>query len=336
MTATIYMTFISGSCHLKPLSHHFKGLAMQVILIDSRRGVPKSFDISRGMLISVAALAFAVSALIALALYGLTLKYAASIPVPFLREAFMNASIVEQKRQDQFVRENINLMAVQLGEVKAQMLKLEALGERVSGLAGLKKEFNFKESPGRGGLEINAQDISLSQLLTSLENFSKVLSQRSDAFNVLESELLDKTLKMRQIPTAQPVEGVNGSGYGPRIDPFTGRSAFHQGIDFAAPTGTDIQAAAGGVVITSEWHPAYGNMVEIDHGNDLITRYAHSSKVIVKAGDLVKKGQKIAEVGSTGRSTGSHLHFEVLVNGEAQNPMKFLAAGSDAKLGLQK
>ncbi len=309
---------------------------MQVILIDPRWGVPKNYDISTRMIVGAAVMTFVVSALIALALYGLTLKYAASIPVPFLREAFMNAAIVEQKRQDQYVRENINLMAVQLGEVKAQMLKLEALGERVSGLAGLKKEFNFKETPGRGGLEMNAQDMSLPQLLTALENTNKSMSQRSDVFNVLENELLDKTLKARQIPTAQPVEGVNGSGYGSRIDPFTGRSAFHQGIDFSAPTGTDIRAAAGGVVITSEWHPGFGNLVEIDHGNDLITRYAHSSKIWVKAGDLVKRGQKIAEVGSTGRSTGAHLHFEVLVNGEAQNPMKFLAAGSDLKLTDQK
>ena len=304
---------------------------MQIIVIDPRKGAPISFDVSTRMLLSVAVFGFVLSALFALALYGLTLKYAANIPVPFLREAFMNASIVEQKRQDQFVRENINLMAAQLGEIKAQMIKLEALGERVSGLAGLKKEFSFKESIGRGGLEIDSHDLSLSQLLSALESTSKLLSQKSDAFNVLENELLDKTLKDRQIPTAQPVEGVNGSGYGSRIDPFTGRSAFHQGIDFSAPTGTDIQAAAGGVVITSEWHPGFGNLVEIDHGNNLVTRYAHSSKIIVKAGDLVKRGQKIAEVGSTGRSTGPHLHFEVLVNGEAQNPMKFLAAGSESR-----
>jgi murein DD-endopeptidase MepM/ murein hydrolase activator NlpD len=309
---------------------------MQIIVIDPRKGTPRNYDITKGMFIGFGLLAFIVSALIALLLYGLTLKYAASIPVPFLREAFMNAAIVEQKRQDQYVRENINLMAVQLGDIKAQMLKLEALGERVSGLAGLKKDFNFKETPGRGGLEINPQDYSLPQLLTALEAMNKLLLQRSDAFNVLENELLDKTLKARQIPTSQPVEGVSGSGYGMRIDPFTGRSAFHQGIDFAAPTGTDIQAAAGGVVIISEFHPGFGNLVEIDHGNELITRYAHSSKILVKAGDLVKKGQKIAEVGSTGRSTGAHLHFEVLVNGEAQNPMRFLAAGSETKLGSQK
>jgi murein DD-endopeptidase MepM/ murein hydrolase activator NlpD len=317
---------------------HAQGIAMQIMIFNERWSVPKNFDVSGRMLAGIAALIFLVSALLALGLYGITLKYAADIPVPFLREAFMNAAVTEQKRQDQFVRENINLMALQLGEVKAQMLRLESLGERVSGLAGLKNEFNFKSAPGSGGLEKNAQDLSLPQLLTLLEGTNKQLSQRSDAFNVLENALLEKTLKARQIPTAQPVDGVTGSGYGSRVDPFTGRAAFHQGIDFNAPSGTDIHAAAGGVVLTSEWHPGFGNLVEVEHGNDLITRYAHASKVMVKAGDLVKRGQKIAEVGSTGRSTGPHLHFEVLVNGVPQNPMSFLAAGQnvDKALSLKK
>jgi len=119
-----------------------------------------------------------------------------------------------------------------------------------------------------------------------------------------------------------------GSTFGFRIDPFTGQSALHAGLDFPAPTGSDIVAAAGGVVITQEFHPAFGNMVELDHGNQLVTRYAHTSKVLVKRGDLVRRGQKIAEVGTTGRSTGPHLHFEVLVQGVPQNPQKFLSAGS--------
>ncbi|MEO7641878.1 MAG: M23 family metallopeptidase, partial [Ramlibacter sp.] len=112
-------------------------------------------------------------------------------------------------------------------------------------------------------------------------------------------------------------------------DPFTGRSALHTGLDFQAGTGTPILAAAGGVVVTQEWHPEYGNLVEVDHGNDLITRYAHASKVLVKKGDLIRRGQKIAEVGTTGRSTGPHLHFEVLVQGVPQDPQKFLSAGNN-------
>ena len=120
----------------------------------------------------------------------------------------------------------------------------------------------------------------------------------------------------------------NASTFGWRIDPFTGHSALHTGLDFPAETGTPIYAAAGGVVVTQEFHPQYGNMIEVDHGNELITRYAHSSRVLVKKGDLIKRGQKIAEVGTTGRSTGAHLHFEVLVQGVPQDPQKFLNAGS--------
>jgi murein DD-endopeptidase MepM/ murein hydrolase activator NlpD len=132
------------------------------------------------------------------------------------------------------------------------------------------------------------------------------------------------------VPTQQPVHaGHLGSPFGWRIDPFTGRSALHTGLDFQAETGTAILAAAGGVVVAQEVHPAYGNMLEIDHGNNLVTRYAHASRLWVKKGDLVKRGQKIAAVGTTGRSTGPHLHFEVMVHGVPQDPRKFLAAGRD-------
>jgi murein DD-endopeptidase MepM/ murein hydrolase activator NlpD len=130
------------------------------------------------------------------------------------------------------------------------------------------------------------------------------------------------------VPTQQPVAtGVLGSAFGWRIDPLNGRSALHTGLDFPADPGTAILSAAGGVVVTQEYHAAYGNMVEVDHGNNLVSRYAHASKVMVKKGDLVKRGQKIAEVGTTGRSTGPHLHFEVLVQGVFQDPQKFLTAG---------
>jgi murein DD-endopeptidase MepM/ murein hydrolase activator NlpD len=132
------------------------------------------------------------------------------------------------------------------------------------------------------------------------------------------------------VPTEKPVVGVQvGSPFGFRIDPITGRSALHTGLDFPSDPGTPILSAAGGVVVVQEYHAAYGNMVEVDHGNDLITRYAHASRVLVKKGDIVKRGQKIAEVGSTGRSTGPHLHFEVWVSGVPQDPQRFLAAGEN-------
>jgi len=137
------------------------------------------------------------------------------------------------------------------------------------------------------------------------------------------------------VPTQAPVQTGNlGSTFGWRIDPFTGRTALHTGLDFPAEPGTPIYAAAGGVVVTQEFHPQYGNMIEIEHGNDLITRYGHSSRVFVKKGDLIKRGQKIAEVGTTGRSTGPHLHFEVLVSGVPQDPQKFLNAGGTIAASL--
>ena len=139
------------------------------------------------------------------------------------------------------------------------------------------------------------------------------------------------------VPTQEPVAGgILGSPFGWRIDPVNGRSALHTGLDFPAEFGTPILAAAGGVVVTEEYHPGYGKLVEVNHGNDLMTRYAHASKVLVKKGDLIKRGQKIAEVGSTGRSTGSHLHFEVLVQGVFQDPQKFLLAGQNLPLMAAK
>jgi murein DD-endopeptidase MepM/ murein hydrolase activator NlpD len=146
----------------------------------------------------------------------------------------------------------------------------------------------------------------------------------------MESRLFDQKIKKLMLPTQQPVVGgILGSPFGWRIDPINGQSALHTGLDFPAAVGTPILAAAGGVVVVQQYHPDYGNMIEIDHGNDLITRYAHASKVLVKKGDLIKRGQKIAEVGTTGRSTGAHLHFEVMVQGVSQDPQKFLMAGKN-------
>ena len=233
-------------------------------------------------------------------------------------------------------------MAVKLGEMQAQMMRLDALGERVQGLAGVKpEEFNFKELPARGGPEISSapsNELNMSELQAALDAFQKDVEHRSDYLNVVETNLMGFKIQSKLLPTIQPVNvAYNASGFGWRLDPFTGRNAFHEGIDFPAPTGTPIVAAAGGVVIASEFHPQFGNMLEIDHGGDLITRYAHTSKIYVKLGDIVKRGQHVADIGSTGRSTGSHLHFEVRIKDVPQDPNKFLTAGANqAKLASLK
>jgi murein DD-endopeptidase MepM/ murein hydrolase activator NlpD len=241
----------------------------------------------------------------------------------------------EFEQRDRFMRENLDAMARKLGEMQAKMMQLEALGERVSGLAGVNPG-DLRKVPGQGGVLVEGRPLSMEELQATLDDLSRLSEQRVDLLTVMESRLLDQRIKNLMIPTEPPVrQGHLGSSFGWRIDPFTGRSALHTGLDFQADNGTSIQAAAGGVVVVAEAHPAYGNLVEIEHGGDLITRYAHASRLLVKKGDLVKRGQKIAEVGSTGRSTGPHLHFEVLVQGVPQNPQKFLAAGSDLAAAQQ-
>jgi len=234
--------------------------------------------------------------------------------------------------RDRFLRENLDAMARQVGDMQAKMMQLEALGERVSGLAGVSAN-EIKSTPGRGGVLIPGPALSIEELQATLSELESLGTQRADLLTVMESRLFDQKIRKLMVPTQKPVSDADlGSSFGWRIDPFTGRSALHTGLDFSADPGTPILSAAGGVVVTQEFHPAYGNLIEIDHGNELVSRYAHASRVFVKKGDLIKRGQKIAEVGNTGRSTGSHLHFEVLVQGVQQDPQKFLNAGQNLAL----
>ncbi|MDG5976585.1 peptidase M23B [Hydrogenophaga taeniospiralis CCUG 15921] len=233
----------------------------------------------------------------------------------------------EVDSKEVYMRENLDAMARKLGEMQARMLQIESLGERVAGLAGLNPQ-EFRVHQGAGGALISGRDLTLEELAQAMDQLDMASGSRVDWLTVVESRLFDQKIQRTMVPTEQPVAGGRvGSPFGFRIDPINGRSALHTGLDFPADTGTPILAAAGGVVVVQEVHPAYGNMVEVDHGNNLITRYAHASKVHVRKGDIVKRGQKIAEVGSTGRSTGPHLHFEVWVSGVPQDPQRFLAAG---------
>jgi murein DD-endopeptidase MepM/ murein hydrolase activator NlpD len=209
------------------------------------------------------------------------------------------------------------------------MVQLDALSERVGGLAGVNPQ-ELKVSAGRGGALVEGRPLSLQEVQATLNALEQLTGERTDLLTVMESRLIDQRLKKMMVPTQNPVNAPVGSRFGWRIDPFTGRQALHTGLDFQATVGMPIVAAAGGVVVTSETHPEYGNMVEIDHGNGLVTRYGHASRLLVKKGDLVKRGQQVALVGTTGRSTGPHLHFEVLVQGVQQDPSRFLAGNGHA------
>ena len=247
----------------------------------------------------------------------------------------------EFAQRDRFMRENLDAMAQKVGELQAKLIKLTAMGERVSAAVGLKPDElevvpKAAKAGGQGGPFVPfaaGAGASLEQINRAVDALDIEADQRTDVFTLLESRLLESRLTALMIPNSRPVDEPVGSGFGFRADPFSGRPALHTGLDFPAEVGTPVHAAAGGVVLSSAWHPEYGNLVELDHGNGLVTRYAHNSRVLVKAGDLVKRGQVISEVGTSGRSTGAHLHFEVLVDGVPQDPAKFLAGG-DAALAV--
>jgi len=237
-----------------------------------------------------------------------------------------------QNKQQSYLRDGLDTLAVRVGQMQAQMLRLDTLGARLAKLSGMKpQEFNFEQAPPQGGPFIPAaqQDVSLDSLEQQLTNLSVLLNDRNDKLLAMETMLLQNSLDKKKFPSVAPVSGGDySSNFGWRIDPFTGQNAMHEGVDFMAPEGTPIMASAGGIVVYAGFHPQYGNMVEIDHGNDIVTRYGHASKLLVKVGQVVRRGQEIAEVGSTGRSTGNHLHFEVRYKGIAQNPRRFLESAA--------
>jgi murein DD-endopeptidase MepM/ murein hydrolase activator NlpD len=228
--------------------------------------------------------------------------------------------------------DNLNIMAAKLGQMQAQLLRLDALGERLAESTGIQsQEFMFNQPPGQGGASsaLPVENHSFEAFNQMLHELSHALDDRSDKLSVLDTLLRRGRLEKKVLPSEMPVDTEwYSSGFGYRIDPFTGRRAFHEGVDFAATTGTPIKAAAGGIVVYSDHHPNYGNMIEIDHGGDLVSRYAHASKRLVEIGEVVTSGQKIAEVGSTGRSTGPHLHFEIRHKGVPKNPSLFLEKSS--------
>lgn len=300
---------------------------MHLIITDAWLARSRAIHLSGGRLLAaVLMLSFALMLVVA-GLYHWVFLKGAREGWPVVGSLIRLVIRDEFELRDRLMRENLDMMARRLGEMQAKLLQLESLGERVSGLAGINPA-EIKAKPGQGGVLVSGRSLTMDDLKSTLEQLDQLADQRSDLMAVLESRLFEQKVRNMMVPTQLPVTGANvGSNFGWRIDPFTGRSALHTGLDFQANQGTPILAAAGGVVVTADYHPAYGNMVEIDHGKDLMTRYGHASKIFVKKGDLVKRGQKLAAVGSTGRSTGPHLHFEVLVRGVQQDPQKFLRAG---------
>ena len=303
---------------------------MHIIITDAWMAKSQAVHLNGTKLLASALLAAVFTMLGAVAIYhwvfleGVRQGWPGFVPMARL------VSQGEMDNKNVYLRENLDAMARKLGEMQARMMQIDSLGERVSGLAGLKPQESKPTPMGSGGMLVGGRPLSVEELRAAMAELDERTDAKVDWLTAVESRLFEQKMKLSLIPTQEPVLGARvGSAFGYRIDPFTGKAALHTGLDFPADVGTPIYAAAGGVVVVQELHHAYGNMIEVDYGNHLITRYAHTSQVFVQKGDIIKRGQKIAEVGSTGRSTGPHLHFEVWVDGVVQDPRPFLTAGEN-------
>ena len=300
---------------------------LHLIITDPWLARQRPIHLDGWQLVGIVCMVMSSLILMMLLIYHSLFVYGARQGWPIITPIVEMIASKERANQERYLKENLEALARKLGELQARLVQLESLGERVSSLAGL-PEGQSKLRNGAGGMLVLPQDHSIVSLQTGMDAVGISALSQFDRLTEIESRLFSEKIRKSMLPTAEPVQGVStASGFGWRTDPLTGQKALHTGLDFPADVGTPILAAAGGMVVAREFHPAYGNMIEIDHGNALITRYAHASRLLVNVGNIVKRGQLVAEVGSTGRSTGPHLHFEVWLAGVAQNPQVFLEAG---------
>ena len=312
---------------------------MNIILVSKKSKKPTSLHIGHGKLL-VLALLFLMALPVGLLGSGYYLGLS-SIQEHLLPEDWENEML--ENRQEiaeaaRTARENMNALALRLGQLQAQAVRLNALGQRLVEAGKLDKgEFDFSNPPGQGGPDTSVasdDDALLAQIetpdfLKSLDELAAQLDDREQQLRVMESMYMSKSLEEEVMPSGRPVlKGWISSFFGMRNDPFTGRREWHKGMDFAGKLGAPVVASAAGVVTWAGKRYGYGLMVEVNHGNGYATRYAHNRAILVKIGDVVKKGQQLSEMGSTGRSTGPHVHYEVIHNGKVVNPAKYVYAAN--------
>jgi murein DD-endopeptidase MepM/ murein hydrolase activator NlpD len=306
---------------------------MQIILVSRAGKVPKTLDLTNQRL---RWRVWGIGTAVVLALATLGAGVALAVASPRGR-AIAEIDALHKRVQDQDrqlgdlkvdAHRQLDALAIKLGQLQAQATRLNALGERLAQVGKLDNgEFNFDQPPPVGGVEVSAGssayalpqslDASIDQLATQFDTQEAQLSAMQ---SLLMNARIDSDLK----PTGMPADGYISSYFGVRADPFDGRAARHTGLDIAVPFGTAVHTVAEGMVTYVGVRSGYGNVVEIDHGNGYMTRYAHNSKLLVRPGQHVRVGDEIAEAGSTGRSTGSHVHFEVWYDGRVMNPLAFV------------
>jgi murein DD-endopeptidase MepM/ murein hydrolase activator NlpD len=304
---------------------------MNVIFVGRKSGRVKQFDLRHPVIMSgVLALVLGILGTAFSVGVGLGARYVASNPLDQL--GTWSAELLHQKAQiedtKRVLQEKVNALAMRVGQMNANVIRLDALGKRLTRMANLDDgEFDFGHPPAIGGAETGAdgQPAQIPNLTAMVDDLQSELSSREQQLSVLENMILNRELNKQVYPEGRPVqEGWISSYFGRRADPFTGYSAMHKGLDFAGPEGSKIMSVAAGVVTYAGDRAGFGEMVEINHGNGLSTRYCHNEKLLVKQGDMVRKGQDVALMGSTGHSTGPHVHFEVLKNGVQVDPVRFI------------
>ena len=303
---------------------------MNVIFLSKREGKARQLNLAHPFTLSLLA-GFTLAILGSAFLLGMQLGRGEGSPVMSADALHVGEVLAQQKAQISELKQQLQLrvdaMAMRLGEVNAHILRLDALGKRLTEMADINsREFNFDREPPRGGAAegegVSAEIPDLSAMLGTLE---RRVDLRQSQLDALENVILAKQLKRQIHPEGRPVEsGFISSYFGEREDPFDGQETFHKGVDFAGTKGEPVVAVAAGVVTWAGERTGFGKLVEINHGDGYVTRYGHNEKTLVSVGQTVKRGEAIGLMGSTGRSTGPHVHFEVLRNGRQVDPLSYI------------
>lgn len=307
---------------------------MNIILISRRHGQARPISLKDPLSLLGVSAALGVLVLVGLA-GGYLLGHSQATGLPLAQFESMREELRDQKREVESARienqEIVDAFAVRMAELNAHVIRLDAMGRRLTEMGKLDDgEFDFDSAPALGGPEpgVDAQSIQMPDLDQRLQELEGRIADRELQLGVLENLLIDRNLNAQVVPEGRPVQsGWMSSHFGKRTDPFSGKDAMHWGIDFAGRKGAEIAAVGAGVVTWSGNRSGYGQLVEVNHGNGYVTRYAHNDENMVAVGDEIEKGQIIARMGASGRATGPNLHFEVLRDGRKVNPLEFIHSG---------
>lgn len=304
---------------------------MKIIIVDQKHGDTRSLVLKGWMRVALSVCLLGVPVI--LGYYGY--HFSASRNADFYKDeatqAWMDELMSQKQDIDQIRQETLaqlEALTLRMANLQARLLRLDALGQRLTEISDLDDgEFDFTQAPAMGGpVDMDAVDVEVPDFMRALDNLTREIEDKQQQLELLDSLLVEQQIQSESFLSGRPINrGWISSPYGRRLDPFTGKLAWHSGIDFATGrTGVDVRAVASGVVTYAGDKQGYGNMVKINHGNGYETLYAHNDKLMVKPGDIVKKGQVITLSGNTGRSTGPHVHFEVHKNGRVVDPSSYV------------